>query len=253
MIVLGEIAPWSTRWSDRPGLFLFDSLTREIDRQLAGDLSPLRRSPAIAGATADGPLRAHWYPRAAERLAAVSDVDAAWLTDHHRSPGAGDPRTRSRTRASHARPNAPDPGLVTFVGTLDHPPNTDAIQWLVDAIWPLVVAHATRMLGSGSSGRGDRAVNDRPHIGDRRTRSAARWSSTPRTYGPTTGNQVAMAPIRLGAGMRSKVIHALACGTAGRRHTHSDRRPRSRVGVIGDDRNDRRRTCPPGRTRPRRR
>ena len=104
--------------------------------------------------------------------------------------------------------------VVTFVGTLNHPPNTDAVEWLVREIWPLVISKRpdaelrvagrsdggingpiTRRLGAlvrEAGGRLDVDVDDiRPLY----------WEAA-----------VVVAPIRTGAGMRSKVIHAMACG-----------------------------------------
>ena len=69
----------------------------------------------------------------------VSEADAEWLG---RSLGRPIEVIENSVPAEmfEAPRGTRRPALVTFVGTLNHPPNTDAVEWLVADIWPRVVA-----------------------------------------------------------------------------------------------------------------
>ena len=134
---------------------------------------------------------------------------------------------------------------VVFVGSLAYPPNTDAITWIVQDIWPRVCRQRpdARLVVVG---RGD---------GDSVT--VPRMRSLVESVGGTFAvdvpdvrpyyweASVVVAPLRLGAGLRNKVIHAMAC------HAPVVATPRRARG----DRGRGRRACTGGvvRRRPRRR
>jgi len=98
----------------------------------------------------------------------------------------------------------PEPNTVVFNGVLDYRPNTDAAEYLVDVVWPLVLArcpHARLTV----VGRGDPAT----------LRALARPGVT------LTGEvadvrpflrdaAVMVVPIRMGGGTRLKVVEGLA-------------------------------------------
>jgi glycosyltransferase involved in cell wall biosynthesis len=101
-----------------------------------------------------------------------------------------------------------EPGSVLFVGNFTHPPNRDAATWLVREIMPRVRARYPgawlRLVGSDPPREvralaGER-VEVRPDVPDVEPYLAAA--------------AVCAAPVRLGGGMRMKVLYALAAGKA---------------------------------------
>jgi polysaccharide biosynthesis protein PslH len=110
-------------------------------------------------------------------------------------------------------PAEPDPGLeaakrIVFVGNFRHRPNVDAALWLVEAILPRVREHVpdvqTTLVGldpprevRALAGDGVDVPGAVPDVGPLLARSA-----------------VVLAPIRVGGGMRMKVLHAMAHGKA---------------------------------------
>jgi glycosyltransferase involved in cell wall biosynthesis len=144
-----------------------------------------------------------------DRILVFSEEDAAAL-------GRLAPRLIDRVRVTPFGidlPEVADPaleqrGLILFVGNFSHPPNTDAILWLVREIMPRLRARSPgvrlRVVG-GSAGPTVRSMAGadvdilgevaaiRPHL------EAA---------------SVVLAPIRTGGGMRMKVLTALAYGKA---------------------------------------
>ena len=100
------------------------------------------------------------------------------------------------------------PGRVLFVGNFTHPPNRDAAVWLVREIMPHVrAAHPQarlRLVGSGPpteilrlAGPGIEVIGDVLDV-DPYIEAAC----------------VCVAPVRVGGGMRAKVLYALARGKA---------------------------------------
>jgi glycosyltransferase involved in cell wall biosynthesis len=91
---------------------------------------------------------------------------------------------------------------VLFVGALDWPPNRDAVQYLLAAIWPLVLeqlpeAHLT-IVGRGTAGV--RAPNV----------TFTGWVEDVTPY--FAAARVLAVPIRSGSGLRVKILESLARG-----------------------------------------
>jgi glycosyltransferase involved in cell wall biosynthesis len=126
------------------------------------------------------------------------------------------PEVAARVRVSPfglALPPAADPGIeqpgrLLFVGNFTHQPNRDAALWLAREIMPALLARRpeARLSIVGSSppaeilalaGGAVEVVADAPSIGPH-TEAAA----------------VVVAPVRVGGGMRMKVLQALAAGKA---------------------------------------
>lgn len=142
------------------------------------------------------------YARAG-RVSVVSPLDAAAMAEL----GVAATVVPTPLADSWFEPSglARDGDRVAFVGALDYAPNVDAVQWLVDSIWPLVRRDRPtarlevvgrrpgRLLVSAVEAAGGvvRAdVDDvRPHYA-----TAA----------------VVIAPLRLGSGVRIKLLHAMA-------------------------------------------
>lgn len=101
---------------------------------------------------------------------------------------------------------ARDGSLVSFVAALDYGPNRDAVDWLLADIWPRIRSEIPECrlriagrnpgddLRSAVESAGGELCADLPDI------RPAYWETA-----------VALMPIRLGSGMRNKVLHAAAC------------------------------------------
>ncbi len=209
-ITLGELAPLVRDISCPTAILLFDSLTREIESRLAHETMLRRRVRLRLEARRTRQFERDWY-RQATALASVSSVDAKWFEEVVGRPVEVIENPIAEEFFDPPS-SAPIEDLITFVGTLNHHPNVDAIEWLVREVWPLVqvrrpaarlrvvgrgdrsgeATQRMRALVEGGGGELHADVDDiRPYY----------WESA-----------VVVAPMRLGAGMRNKVIHAMACG-----------------------------------------
>jgi O-antigen biosynthesis protein len=95
---------------------------------------------------------------------------------------------------------------VVFVGNYAHAPNTDAVQWLRDAIMPLVwerLPELTLTLAGADPTRAVRALAG----GKVRVTGYARDIAA-----ILAESRVFVAPLRFGAGVKGKIVHALAHG-----------------------------------------
>jgi len=102
--------------------------------------------------------------------------------------------TNCRTRA--------EPNRVGFIGSLDFLPNQDAVRWIVDELWPRVVAAAphARLSIAGSSPPAwlkDRVLAN--------VTDAAAF---------VCAQSVIVAPLFAGGGMRIKILEAMSLGKA---------------------------------------
>ncbi len=101
---------------------------------------------------------------------------------------------------------SPQP-TVTFTGTLDYPPNVDAIRYFADAIWPSI-RHAVPGARLQIAGRNPsrkvlqladgHGIEILPDVPDMAAVIQASW--------------VVVAPMRLGVGIKNKVLEAWAAG-----------------------------------------
>jgi glycosyltransferase involved in cell wall biosynthesis len=107
-----------------------------------------------------------------------------------------------------ADPRVEEPGQLVFVGGYSHPPNVDAALWLAREIMPLLRARCPvatlTLVGSDPS-----------EIVRRLAREDVRVTGYVPAVEPYLARaQVVVAPVRLGGGMRMKVLQALAMGKA---------------------------------------
>jgi len=124
---------------------------------------------------------------------------------------AHDFRERGCTRPMHVVPCGvvlPEvgeavPGTVGFIGSLDFLPNQEAVSWIIDRLWPRVVARApeARLSIAGSSPpewlrRKAGGVDLRGQVDD--------------AQAFVRGMSVMIAPLFAGGGMRIKVLEAMA-------------------------------------------
>ena len=109
-----------------------------------------------------------------------------------------------------ARPrHAPKCQEIVFVAGFAHPPNADAASWFVDTILPLIRSEVpgVRLTIVGSNPTGKVRGLAGPGIavtGDVSESELAGWYTQAR---------VAVVPLRIGAGVKLKVVEALAQGT----------------------------------------
>lgn len=147
------------------------------------------------------------------RVVAVSDKDKAAFEREHGVRAVdtiptGVDLDRFEFRSPSALDVATSPRLV-FVGSMDWPANIDAINWFMDAVWPLIAAKAPAV-------RLD-IVGRSPPAGlvERARRRRLPWTFTgwvcdvrPYIYAA----HIAVIPLRVGSGTRMKVFEAMALG-----------------------------------------
>lgn len=106
-------------------------------------------------------------------------------------------------------PAEEDPGVVLFTGNFTHPPNRDAAQWLAAEIMPRVRGQhpQARLLLVGTAPPQEissLAIDDQVSV----------VADAPDLDAYLARAAVCVAPVRLGGGMRMKVLYALASGKA---------------------------------------
>jgi glycosyltransferase involved in cell wall biosynthesis len=107
-----------------------------------------------------------------------------------------------------ASPTGTDSQTILFVGSFIHPPNVDAAVWLARDIFPSVRARvesaSLQLVGSHASGE----------IGALEGPGVAVRADVPDTWPYLDAAAIVAAPLRVGGGMRVKVLEALAAGKA---------------------------------------
>lgn len=133
----------------------------------------------------------------------VGEADAAWLS---RLGG----RAVAMVPNGVALPSAAVPeypcATVVFAGTLDYPPNMDAVAFIAAEIWPRIraavpgarwVIAGRRPVAAIRSLDGRDGVDIRADVADMAVELQSAW--------------VALAPMRTGVGLKNKVLEAWAC------------------------------------------
>jgi glycosyltransferase involved in cell wall biosynthesis len=148
-----------------------------------------------------------WYP-ALPLVFAVSEIDA----DEIRELSQGTARVVALPIAVPASTIEPPAEVarapeVLFVGTLDWPPNAEAVRLLLDEIWPRVAA-AVPDARLTIVGRGEQAFAARAAAlpGVRLT------GRVPDVEGWFRRSRVMVVPLQAGSGMRVKILDAMARG-----------------------------------------
>ena len=208
-VSLGELAPVLAAAEGPSSLLLFDSYTRHVERRLEIERMPRRRLQLAVERRRAAAWERKWYSQASA-VASVSAVDAARF---ERLLGRPVSVIENPIADSFfAEPDvARSTDTVAFVGSLAYPPNTDAIAWIVDEIWPRIRAqrpHARLVI----AGRGDDDAVTVPRVRTLVESAGAEFAVDVPDIRPYYWRAaVVLAPIRLGAGLRNKVIHAMAC------------------------------------------
>lgn len=103
----------------------------------------------------------------------------------------------------------PEPGRVGFIGSLDFRPNQQAVQWILDELWPLVLQRVPdaqlSIAGSSAPGWLRRLAA---------TSGVELRADVPDADAFVAGLSVFIAPLFAGGGMRIKVLDAMALGKA---------------------------------------
>jgi glycosyltransferase involved in cell wall biosynthesis len=105
-----------------------------------------------------------------------------------------------------ARDGQEENGLLLFVGNFTHPPNVDAALWLGQEILPRVreQAPAARLLIIG--------ISAPPAVQALASNSIMVMGAVPDIAPYYQRASICLAPVRIGGGMRSKVLHGMAFG-----------------------------------------
>jgi glycosyltransferase involved in cell wall biosynthesis len=102
---------------------------------------------------------------------------------------------------------AGEPRLAGFIGSLDFRPNQDAVTWILDELWPRVIARMpeARLAVAGS--------NPPDWLRQRVTECGVELQvDVPDAAAFVRCLSVVLAPLRAGGGMRIKVLEAMALG-----------------------------------------
>jgi len=108
-------------------------------------------------------------------------------------------------------PFSPDRGRasrIVFVGNLGYPPNVDAVTWLVGKVLPHIRAKIPQIQLVIVGPRASRSVRIAG-----RAPGVVLAGTVPDVHAALAGAQVAVAPLRVGAGIQNKVLEAMAAGT----------------------------------------
>ncbi|UCC69451.1 MAG: glycosyltransferase [Armatimonadota bacterium] len=153
--------------------------------------------------------------RRADHVLAVSSHDArivAAVGGHERVTAV--PPGVDREEMS-PRDRAPAPGSVLYVGHMEHYPNLDGLLFLYRDIWPHVRHAYPRAKLTVAGGRTrEELAREAPETLARMERDASVELAgfVPDLHGLMDGTAVMAAPMRLGSGVRNKVIEAMAVG-----------------------------------------
>lgn len=145
---------------------------------------------------------------------AIAQSDLSLLISRRDIAFIGDlPRTRLQANGIEPQPLEGDPprraaATVIFTGTMSYFPNSDAARWFASEIWPLVRAAfpsaVCRIVGRGPT-PAVKQLGARPGV--------TVTGPVPQMAVELAGAMVAVAPVRLGSGMLTKVLEAMAVRT----------------------------------------
>jgi len=144
------------------------------------------------------------------RVIAVSREDAELFRARFGLSDVADVPTGVDTEYYAPNPDVATGPTVAFVGSLDWLPNTDAIEWMLDEIWPRVLARCPDATF--------RVIGRRPGAALRRRIAACAQAElhadVPDVRPYVWSASVVAVPLRVGSGTRLKIFEALACGKA---------------------------------------
>ena len=149
--------------------------------------------------------------RRADQVHVMSDEDGAYLARYLTRGWEDLQVVPNAVDLDEYRP-PPDPGVrghrLLFVGNFEHIPNLDALDYLVEEIWPEVRRRVPKAELLVVGARASHAVGR--HDGRDGVIVVGR---VPETLPYYQRCHALVAPIRAGSGTRLKILEALACGT----------------------------------------
>jgi len=146
-----------------------------------------------------------WVARQAAATIFVSPIDAAYA---RRWAGAAHIEVvPNGVDLEYFAPDGttPTPGTLAFVGSLEFPPNIDAICWFTEHVWPRLhsLGHARRLLIAGRNPvPAVRALSARPGV--------ELASDVPDVRPYLRQAAVVVVPTRQGGGLKNKILEACA-------------------------------------------
>lgn len=149
---------------------------------------------------------AYWIQHC-DGILAISPTDTTWFETHFPSIPALDlpvpvALPEEKTTATNRQPQ------VFHLGAMDWPPNQAAVQWLLDAVWPRVVA-AVPDAQLHLAGR---------HMPKRHLQLDATGihvkSEIPDAKAYMAQHDILIVPLQSGSGLRIKILEAMAMGKA---------------------------------------
>jgi len=156
-----------------------------------------------------------WLFRRADHVIAVSDRDASIVraAAGHRRVTAVPPGVDREHLVP--RPRRPEAGRVLYLGHMEHYPNLDGLLYLYRDIWPAVrkVVPTARLTIAGSGAREELARVAPDALAQmNRDASVEIAGFVPDLFSLVDSCAALAAPLRLGSGVRNKVIEAMAAG-----------------------------------------
>jgi O-antigen biosynthesis protein len=134
----------------------------------------------------------------------VSEVERSYLSTVVTSPVRVLSMVHPTESASDVR--VPDEPVAIFVGSFNHPPNSDAVLWFVRKVMPLILERKPNFVL--------RVVGENPSPEILKLRSASvevlGWVHDIKSL--LKSARVNVAPLRFGAGVKGKISHALGFG-----------------------------------------
>jgi glycosyltransferase involved in cell wall biosynthesis len=136
-----------------------------------------------------------------DAIVPISEDDAA----DFRALGVTRPMHVVPCGATPAASAAPHEGPVAFIGSLDFLPNQEAVKWILDELWPRVIAQEpdARLAIAGSA--------PPPWL---RARDVTLHANVADPAAFLRDSSVVIAPLFAGGGMRIKVLEAMSLGKA---------------------------------------
>jgi polysaccharide biosynthesis protein PslH len=176
---------------------------RDLLRTTVGPRRIARRLEAALWERYEGKTRRHF-----DAIVAFTERDAAAIGPTARPGSVVRIPLSVEVPARPLDPRGSDPPTILFVGAFSHPPNVDAALWLALEIFPRVRA---RMPDVRLALVGDKAGDEIRALADG---SVSVHSSVSDLDPYLERAAVVVAPVRMGGGMRLKVLEALAAGKA---------------------------------------
>ena len=190
-------------------LFEHDIYFQSVGRQIAGMSGAIRRLSARFEYLRSLRYELRSLPQF-DRVQVCSPANAAFITRF--LPGLA-PRIDANLRAGidagryEFRPDGRQPGTLLFLGSFRHAPNAEALQWLVQHVFPRILAHRpdAKLTVIGSDPPPKYSLPDYgPNIDLRGFVEDIRE--------PLATQAVFLCPILSGSGVRVKLLEAFAAG-----------------------------------------